>query len=109
MLLTAPRRQDGDGGLSGRNAPGSLPSPDPVGGLIMRRYVTYLAFGFLAFSSTATANTFTFDTDPFAGSTALTTPGRQIVGGEAFITFNIATDLFALNTAVFGVGNTVLF
>lgn len=75
----------------------------------MRRYVTYLAFGVLAFSSTATANTFTFDTDPFAGSTALTTPGRQIVGGEAFITFNIATDLFALNTAVFGVGNTVLF
>jgi hypothetical protein len=75
----------------------------------MRRYVTYLAFGFLAFSSTATANTFTFDTDPFAGSTALTTPGRQIVGGEAFITFNIATDIFALNTAVFGVGNTVLF
>jgi hypothetical protein len=75
----------------------------------MRRYVTYLAFGFLVFSSTATASTFTFNTDPFAGSTALTTPGRQIVGGEAFITFNIATDLFALDKAVFGVGNTVLF
>jgi hypothetical protein len=78
----------------------------------LRRYVTSLtslAFGFLAFSSTATATTFTFNTDPFAGSTALTTPGRQIVGGEDFITFNIATDVFALNAAVFGVGNTVLF
>jgi hypothetical protein len=78
----------------------------------MRAFVTSLtslAFGFLVFSSTATATTFTFNTDPFAGSAALTTPGRQVVMGETFITFNIATDVFALNTAVFGVGNTVLF
>jgi hypothetical protein len=78
----------------------------------MRRYVTSLtslAFGFLVFSSTATATTFTFNTDPFAGSTALTTPGRQVVGNEVFITFNIATDRFALDTGVFGVGNTLLF
>jgi hypothetical protein len=75
----------------------------------MRSYVTSLtslAFGFLVFSSTATATTFTFTTDPFAGSTALTDPGRQVVGGETFITFNIATDVFALRL---GVENTVLF
>jgi hypothetical protein len=75
----------------------------------MRRCAAYMAFGVLAFSSPAGATTFTFNTDPFAGSAALTTPGRQIVGGEAFINFNIAADVFALNSAVFGVGNTVLF
>ena len=46
---------------------------------------------------------------PFAGSTALTAPGRQIVGGEDFISFSIATDVFALDRNVFGVGNQVLF
>jgi hypothetical protein len=75
----------------------------------MRRYVAYIALGFLAFASPARADIFTFNTDPFAGSTALTTPGRQIVGGEDFIVFNIATDLFALDRDVFGVGDTVLF
>ena len=44
--------------------------------------------------STASASTFTFDTDPFAGTPVLTTPGRQIVGGENFIVFNPATDVF---------------
>jgi hypothetical protein len=59
--------------------------------------------------SIVNATTFRFDTDPFEGSTALTTPGRQIVGGEDFITFNIATDIFSLESTVFGVGNEVLF
>ena len=68
-----------------------------------------VAAAFFALSATANATTFTFNTDPFAGSTALTTPGRQIVGGEAFISFNIATDLFALGQAAFGVGDQVLF
>ena len=63
----------------------------------------------LAVASTASASTFTFNTDPFAGTTVLTTPGRQVVGGEDFITFNPATDVFALDSTVFGVGNTVLF
>ena len=63
----------------------------------------------LAIGSTATAATITFNTDPFAGTSVLTTPGRQIVGGEDFIAFNPATDVFALDPDVFGVGNTVLF
>ena len=63
----------------------------------------------LGFGSTASASTFTFNTDPFAGTTVLTTPGRQVVGGEFFISFNIATDVFALDPTVFGVGNDVLF
>jgi hypothetical protein len=51
--------------------------------------------------SIANATIFRFDTDPFAGSTALTTPGRQIVGDEDFITFNIASDIFSLESTVF--------
>ena len=60
----------------------------------------------------ANATVFTFNNDPFSGSDALTTPGRQIVGGEAFINFDIANDLFAFDTTVFGaygVGDQVLF
>ena len=57
-------------------------------------------FGFLVLAaatiaSTASAAVFTFDTDPFASSDALTTPGRQIVGGEPFISFSLASDVFA--------------
>lgn len=55
----------------------------------------------LAHGATAGAATFTFATDPFAGSTAPTTPGRQIVGGEDFITFDPATDVFAIDPAAF--------
>ena len=63
----------------------------------------------LAIGSTASASAFTFNTDPFAGTTALTTPGRQVIGGETFITFDPATDFFSLDPNVFGVGNKVLF
>ena len=58
-------------------------------------------------SGAAEAAVFTFDTDPFAGSTAPATPGRQIVGGEPSITFNIATDQFRFDPGVFGVGAVV--
>jgi hypothetical protein len=61
------------------------------------------------FSGVANATVFTFNTDPFAGSDALTTPGRQVVGGEPSITFNIAADVFAFDPAVFNVENQVLF
>jgi len=40
--------------------------------------------------------------DPFAGSTALTPPGRQIVGGEPFISFDLAADSFLIDLAAFG-------
>jgi hypothetical protein len=63
----------------------------------------------LALCSTASATTFRFDTDPFAGSTALTEPGRQVVGGETFIEFMIATDIFSLESTVFGVTPPVSF
>lgn len=73
------------------------------------RILSWLAVGFMAvFAShhtTTVAATFVFDTDPFAGSTALTTPGRQIVGGEATINFDIATDVFVFDEAVFGIGD----
>ena len=46
--------------------------------------------------------TITFATDPFVGSTALTTNGRQLVGNELFTTFNPATDVFAFDAAAFG-------
>ncbi len=75
----------------------------------MSRFVLAIAVICLTLSATAHATVFRFDTDPFAGSTALTTPGRQIVGGETFITFDIATDIFSLESTVFGVGSSVLF
>jgi hypothetical protein len=59
--------------------------------------------------SIANATTFRFDTDPFAGSDALTTPGRQVVGGETSINFNIASDIFSLESTVFNAVNQVLF
>jgi hypothetical protein len=68
-----------------------------------------VGFVLLTFSSVAHATTFRFDTDPFAGSTALTTPGRQVVGGEAFISFAIAADVFSLESTVFGVSGPVHF
>jgi len=52
-------------------------------------------------SSLANSATFVFDADPFQGSTAPTTPGRQIVGGEPSIEFDIANDVFAFDPAVF--------
>lgn len=75
----------------------------------MYRVILPLAVAVLTLSTSANAAVFRFDTDPFAGSTAPTTPGRQVVGGENFITFNIAADIFSLESTVFGVGNQVDF
>jgi hypothetical protein len=73
----------------------------------MSRFIACAALICLAVGSTAHATTFIFNTDPFAGSAALVTPGRQVVGGESFITFNPAADIFALG--ILGVGGSVLF
>lgn len=54
-------------------------------------------------ASTAGAAIIPFNTDPFAGTTALTMPGRQVVGGELFVDFSIATDRFSFDPAVFGI------
>jgi hypothetical protein len=44
---------------------------------------------------------FTFSGDPFAGSDAPTTPGRQVVGGEPSITFSIPADVFSFQGGSF--------
>ncbi len=61
---------------------------------------------------TASASTIVFSSDPFAGSTALTTPGRQVVGGEQSVTFIPGVDQFQFDLAAFGlygVGPAILF
>jgi hypothetical protein len=75
------------------------------------RYPTFCgaAIVLIALSSTASATTFTFDTDPFAGTPVLNAPGRQIVGGEDFISFSTATDVFSLESTVFNVGSDLNF
>jgi hypothetical protein len=74
----------------------------------MGRSLRYLVASLVALHTSAGAAVITFATDPFAGSAALTTPGRQVVGGELFTAFNVATDVFAFDPAVFGIGS-ILF
>ncbi|HTV01818.1 MAG TPA: PEP-CTERM sorting domain-containing protein [Luteitalea sp.] len=59
----------------------------------------------LTLGSSAHAAAFRFETDPFAGSNA-GDPGRQIVGGESFITFDVTRDVFSLESTVFGLTGT---
>src|SRR5215475_1278361 len=75
----------------------------------MNRRKTNLFLILLALCASAQATTFHLDQDPFAGTPALTAPGRQIVGGELFISFQIPTDVFSLESPAFGTGNTVNF
>lgn len=75
----------------------------------MFRFARCAAVGLLMLFGPAQAAVITFDTDPFEGTDALTTPGRQIVGNELFVTFDVASDVFAFDAGVFGVGDTVLF
>lgn len=62
----------------------------------------------LALASPAGAATITFDDDPFAESTALTTPGRQVVGGEPSLVFDPTADQILIAPAVFGVVPPIL-
>lgn len=69
-----------------------------------------VAWAALLMMCTATnAGVFRFDTDPFFGTNALTTPGRQVVGGEGFISFDPAADVFSLESSVFGMGTSPMF
>jgi hypothetical protein len=61
-----------------------------------------LAAAIAAVPAWSFAGVITLDTDPFAGSTALTTPGRQVVGGEPSISFDPAVDSFLIDLSVFG-------
>jgi hypothetical protein len=69
------------------------------------RKTLFLATALIGFCTTAGAGTITFDTDPFAGTTALTTPGRQVIGGELFTDFDVKHDVFRFDPAVFGVSS----
>ena len=62
-------------------------------------------------AASASGNTVTFASDPFAGSTALTTPGRQVASNnELFLpSFNIALDQFVVDNTFFNVGSIVYF
>ena len=73
----------------------------------MRRCILTLA-AVVYFGGTANlhAATIVFNSDPFAGSNALTTPGRQIVGGELFLpAFDFATDEFVFDPDFFAVSD----
>jgi hypothetical protein len=63
----------------------------------------------LAMCASAYASTFRFDTDPFAGTNVRNTPGRQVLGGESFISFVINTDVFEFESSPFGVAGPVQF
>jgi hypothetical protein len=75
------------------------------------RQLTFYCIGaaLLALCPAAPATTFTFNTDPFVGTNVLNIPGRQLVGGEEFLSFSIANDNFAMDAAAFGVGTSVHF
>ena len=75
----------------------------------MFRVLLAVPVALLLSGTAAAAATFTFNEKPFLGSDALTTPGRQIVGGEDFITFNIATDVFKLDPEAFGITDPLMF
>jgi len=70
----------------------------------MYRRIFNLALLALAMASPAAhATAFTYNHDPFAGTTVLSAPGRQIVGGEDFLNFNVATDRFVFDADAFGI------
>ena len=74
----------------------------------MRHTFNYLAVALLTLSANVNAASFNFVTDPFAGSDALTTPLRQIVPGEPFISFLVASDVYGFAPSVFGI-DQILF
>lgn len=73
----------------------------------MSRTSPFLAALLLTLGTNVQAATIVFDTDPFDG--AVLTAGRDVIGGETQAPFNIATDVFAFDPAIFGIGDQVLF
>jgi hypothetical protein len=74
----------------------------------MRR-LSFVLLACLIASPAANAAVINFDTNPLIGNPALTTPGRQVVGGEPSLTFDIATDVIVFDSAQFGVTNPLSF
>jgi hypothetical protein len=73
-----------------------------------RRLLPFL-LALLATPWSARATTFDFLTDPFDGLDVRSIPGRQIVGGELFLSFDPAHDVFAFDPSVFGVASQIAF
>jgi hypothetical protein len=71
----------------------------------MRCLILCVAAALLALPATVEADTISFSTDPFAGTTALTTPGRQIIGNELFTPFSPALDVFSFDVNTFGISS----
>lgn len=72
--------------------------------------IRILAFSALAaaFATTTHAATLTFDTDPFAGTTALQTDGRQVIGNELFVpAFDLATDDIVVDGRIFNLSQKI--
>jgi hypothetical protein len=86
-----------------------LPARETGAGKGLLMAVALLAWVVASASQAQAGQIFRFETDPFAGSTALTTPGRQVVGGEPFISFNIAEDLFSFDPNSFGINEINFF
>ena len=67
----------------------------------------------LAYGATGVAHAaiVSFNTNPFAGSTALTTPGRQVFAGlqQVLPSFNVDNDVFAFNAGSFGLDSSLTF
>jgi hypothetical protein len=92
--------------LDGCRAVAFEPTPTRIKeGDEMRFRLSSLAAAMLLSAATsANAAAIHFATDPFAGTDALTTPGRQIIGNELFIpVLDIAADVFVFDAAVFGI------
>jgi len=76
----------------------------------MRQLTLYcIGAALLALCPAAPATTFTYNTEPFAGTNVLNTPGRQLVGGEDFLSFFVASDVFSIDAVAFGVAGPVRF
>jgi len=76
----------------------------------MRRFTIYCGgVVLLALSASASASTFTFDKDPFDGTPVLHIPGRQLVGGEEFISFSPDKDVFDFDAKALGLSDPVQF
>ena len=74
----------------------------------MRR-VLFVVLATLCASGGAQAAVINFDTNPLIGNPALTTPGRQVVGGEPSVAFDVANDVLVFDQAQFGLTNPLSF
>jgi hypothetical protein len=75
------------------------------------KYAFCACVGVAALASPVLAVNHVLASDPFAGSTALSTPGRQIFGGgeRTLASFGQSSDVFVLDASFFAVSTTLNF